>query len=173
MAYHRASGVDVRIARIFNTYGPHSDPEDGRLVPNFIRQALFGAPITVYGDGSQTRSLCYVDDLVEGLMLAMFDPGNQGEVFNLGRPDERPVMDHALLIREICRSPSEIQLRPARGEEPSRRCPDISKARERLGWEPRTSLRSGLEATVSWFREQLLIPEGVSDTALVGQKGLP
>lgn len=168
--YQREFGMDARIVRIFNTYGPRSDPEDGRIVPNFIRQALQGLPITVFGSGLQTRSLCYVDDLVEGLMLAMFSPGAENEVINLGSPDERSVMEYALLIKEVCGSTSEIQMCRAREEEPSRRCPDISRAKKRLGWEPRTPLRSGLSATVSWFRERLLIGEGVSQASERGRR---
>ena len=168
--YQREFGMDVRIIRIFNTYGPPSDPEDGRIVPSFIRQALQGLPITVFGSGLQTRSLCYVDDLVEGLMLAMFSPGAENEVINLGSPDERSVMEYALLIKEVCGSTSEIQMCQAREEEPSRRCPDISRARKRLGWEPRTPLRSGLSATVSWFRERLLIGEGVYQASERGRR---
>ena len=172
VTYHRSYGLDVRIVRIFNTYGPRSDPEDGRMVPNFIWQALQGLPITVYGDGSQTRSLCYVEDLVEGLMLVMFHPDSQGEVFNLGCPEEHSVMDYAILIKEICRSASEIQLCPAREEEPTRRRPDITKARQRLGWEPRTPLRSGLETTVAWFRQRLPVKEGIPEATSLRGRGL-
>ena len=171
ISYQRSYGLDVRIVRIFNTYGPHSDPEDGRMVPNFIRQALLGAPITVFGDGRQTRSLCFVSDLLDGLMLTMFSPAARGEVINLGCPEEHAVREYALLIREACASNSEIQLGPAREEEPTRRCPDISKARELLGWEPATSLAAGLEATVSWFRERLFVREGLPQTAADRGKG--
>lgn len=155
MSYYRQYDLDTRIVRIFNTYGPRCDPNDGRMVPNFIRQALTAAPITVYGDGNQTRSICYVDDLVEGLLLAMFSPVSRGEVFNLGNPEEHKVIEYAQLIREICGSSSEIRLCPARVDDPYRRCPDITKARKYLGWEPSISLRAGLEATVGWTCEQL------------------
>jgi nucleoside-diphosphate-sugar epimerase len=162
ISYQRARGLDARIVRIFNTYGPRSDPDDGRLVPNFIKQALRGAPLPVYGDGSQTRSLCYVDDLVEGLVRVMFAPRLSGEVFNLGNPDEHTVMEYAEIIREACGSSSVIEWLPAREEEPARRRPDITKAREALGWQPRTPLREGLKQTVAWFRQRLAVPEGVS-----------
>lgn len=172
LTYQRSYGLDVRIARIFNTYGPRCDPEDGRMVPNFIGQALKGLPITVYGDGSQTRSLCYVEDLVEGLLLAMFHQDGQGEVFNLGCPEEHSVMEYATLIREICGSASEIQMCPGREEDPGRRRPDITKARQWLGWEPRMPLRSGLETTVAWLRERLLMQEGTTEATSVRGRGL-
>jgi len=162
VSYHRAHGLDARIVRIFNTYGPRSDPDDGRLVPNFIRQAIRGEPLPVHGDGSQTRSLCYVDDLVQGLMRAMFAPDVSGQVFNLGNPDEHTVLEYAEIIREACGSSSEIEWLPAREEEPARRRPDITRAREVLGWQPVTPLRQGLERTVAWFRQRLAVPEGAS-----------
>lgn len=152
MAYHRSLGIDVRIVRIFNTYGPRSDPEDGRMVPNFIRQSLLGLPITVYGDGSQTRSLCYVDDLVEGLVRAMLADSIAGEVINLGCPEEYTVLDYAKMIRDGCGSQSEIEFCAAREEDPARRLPNITKARRMLDWEPETAVRSGLESTIDWFR---------------------
>lgn len=158
MAYVRKHGLDARVIRIFNTYGPRSDPNDGRIVPNFVTQALRGQPITVFGDGQQTRSLCYVSDLVEGVVKAMFSPGTQGEVFNLGNPDEHTVLEYAQLIREACGSRSEIVFRPIPIEDdPQRRRPDITKARTILGWEPSVDLRRGLEATVAWFRSRLAI----------------
>jgi len=156
MAYVRQYSLDARLIRIFNTYGPRSDPDDGRLVPSFITQALRGQPITVYGDGQQTRSLCYVSDLVEGILKAMHTAGTEGEVFNLGNPDEHTVLEYARLIRDICRSRSEIVLQPLPIEDdPQRRRPDICKARTMLGWEPKVGLQAGLEATVAWFRERL------------------
>jgi nucleoside-diphosphate-sugar epimerase len=164
VSYYRAHNLDVRIVRIFNTYGPRSDPDDGRMVPNFIRQALSGQPLTVHGDGAQTRSLCYVDDLVEGLMRAMFSPAGAGEVFNLGNPDEHTVKEYALIIRDLCGSSSEIQWLPARDEEPARRRPDITKAGDWFGWAPETPLPDGLERTVAWFRQRLGIPEAVPET---------
>ncbi len=152
MTYVRAQNVNARIIRIFNTYGPHSDPDDGRIVPNFITQALAGEPITVYGDGSQTRSLCYVADLVEGILAVMFTDGLQGEVINLGNPEEHTVLEYAHLIRQLCRSDSAIEFRPLPQDDPTKRCPDISKARSRLGWEPRVGLEEGLRRTIEWFQ---------------------
>lgn len=153
MVYVRSQALDARVIRIFNTYGPHSDPLDGRIVPNFITQALAGKPMTVYGDGSQTRSLCYVDDLVEGISAAMFTRGTSGEVINLGNPLEHTVMEYAYIIRRLCDSSSEIQFQPLPQDDPTRRCPDISKARSLLGWEPRIGLEEGLKRTIEWFKE--------------------
>ncbi len=156
MAYVRAHGTDARIVRIFNTYGPRSDPHDGRLVPNFIVQALRNEAMTVYGDGQQTRSLCYVSDLVDGLMRAMECPGARGEVTNLGNPDEHTVLEFARVIRDLAGSTAPITYTaPAVGDDPQRRRPDISKARALLGWEPRVALRDGLERTIAAFREEL------------------
>lgn len=159
IAYHDTYELDVRIVRIFNTYGPRSDPHDGRMIPNFICQALIGEPMTIFGEGDQTRSLCYVDDLVEGLIAAMDCGEAAGEVINLGCPDERAVREFATLIKEILSSPSELQFCPAREEEPIRRRPDISKAQTLLGWEPATPLYAGLERTISWFRQRLSVPK--------------
>ncbi len=152
MEYHRTYKVDVRIVRIFNTYGPRNAVEDGRMVPNFINQALEGQPITVYGDGTQTRSLCYVTDMVEGLVAAMMAPEAAGQVINLGNPDERTVMEVALLVRELVGAQVPIVHLPLPPDDPSRRCPDITKARRLLGWEPKVSLVDGLTATIEWFR---------------------
>ena len=129
-----------------------SDPNDGRLVPNLVTQALHGQPLTVYGDGSQTRSLCYVDDLVRGIELAMFAPNTTGAVVNLGNPEEHTVLEYAELIRELVDPSVEIILRPLPADDPTRRRPDISRARKLLGWEPRVPLREGLERTIAWFR---------------------
>ncbi|HIQ31571.1 MAG TPA: SDR family oxidoreductase [Aquifex aeolicus] len=155
MAYYREHGVDVRIARIFNTYGPRMRMEDGRVVPNFIQQAILGRPITVYGDGTQTRSFCYVDDLVRGIYKLATMDGLEGEVFNLGNPEEYTVLELARIIREITGSSSQIIFKERPVDDPDRRRPDISKAREKLGWEPEVSLREGLERTVKWFIERL------------------
>lgn len=154
MEYHRTYGLDVRIVRIFNTYGPRNTVEDGRMVPNFINQALAGKPITVYGDGKQTRALCYVADMVDGLIAAMMQPSATGEVINLGNPDERTVLEIALLIRELCGAQVPIVHLPLPPDDPSRRCPDISKARRLLGWEPKVNLVEGLTATIDWFRQR-------------------
>jgi dTDP-glucose 4,6-dehydratase len=150
MAFHRSLGVDTRIARIFNTYGPRMRNDDGRAVPQFITQALSGAPLTVYGDGSQTRSLCYVDDLVEGLIrLADSD---YREPVNLGNPHELTMSELAEIIRRACDSVSPVEMRPLPVDDPRRRCPDISRAEAILGWHPTVSLQAGLERTVTWWR---------------------
>ncbi len=158
MVYLREYQLDARIVRIFNTYGPRSDPRDGRLVPNLVTQALRGEPLTVYGDGSQTRSLCYVDDLVRGLELAMFTEGTRGAVFNLGNPDEHTVLEYAELIRELVNPRVDIVFRPLPADDPTRRRPDITRAREQLGWQPQVPLREGLARTVEWFRALLAEP---------------
>ena len=156
MTYFRQFGVNARIVRIFNCYGPHSDPNDGRIVPNFITQALTDRPITVYGTGQQTRSLCYVSDLVEGLIRAMFTADTAGWVFNLGNPEEHTVLEFAEKIRHLVGSKSEIVFRePITPDDPQRRCPDITRARQRLGWEPRVGLDEGLLSTIDWFRVRL------------------
>jgi len=155
MAYLRHYATDVRLVRIFNTYGPRCDPADGRVVPNFVSQALTDAPITVYGDGSQTRSLCYVSDLVDGIWRAMTSDGARGEVFNLGNPEEHTVLEYAHMIRELCQSRSPIVHEPLPADDPTRRQPDIGKARETFGWEPRVSLREGLTRTIAWYKQQL------------------
>ncbi|MHB1133601.1 MAG: UDP-glucuronic acid decarboxylase family protein [Chloroflexota bacterium] len=156
MVFVEHYGVDARLVRIFNTYGPRSDPEDGRLVPNFVTQALRGEPITVYGEGNQTRSLCYVSDLVDGLVRAARTPGTRGGVFNLGNPEEHTVLEYAQMIKERAGSRSPIVFRPLLSEdEPTRRKPDITHARRELGWEPRVALAEGLDLTITWFRERL------------------
>ena len=156
--YWNSYGLDARIVRIFNTYGPRSDPDDGRLVPNFVTQALRGEPLTVYGDGSQTRSLCYVDDLVHGIERAMFAPNTSQAVVNLGNPEEHTVLEYAHLIRELVGTDVEIVHRPLPKDDPTRRRPDISRARQLLDWEPRVALRAGLERTVEWFRAAMTNP---------------
>jgi dTDP-glucose 4,6-dehydratase len=152
MATYRARGVDVGIARIFNTYGPRLAPGDGRVVSNFCVQALRGEPLTVYGDGTQTRSLCYVDDQVDGL-LALLDSDVTGPV-NIGNPDERTVNELARLVIESTGSQSAIEHRPLPADDPRRRCPDITLARELLGWAPSVPLDLGLARTVEWFRSK-------------------
>jgi dTDP-glucose 4,6-dehydratase len=150
MAYHRARGVDTRIVRIFNTYGPGMRKNDGRAVPNFIGQALAGKPLTVYGDGSQTRSLCYVDDLVAGL-LAVLERGDDQPI-NLGNPSETTVLELARLVIRLTGSRSEVAFEPLPVDDPKRRCPDIGRARSLLGWEPRVALEDGLARTIEYFR---------------------
>lgn len=153
MAFHRQRGLSTHIARIFNTYGPRMQHDDGRIVPTFIRQALRGEPLTVYGDGSQTRSFCYVDDLVEGLLR--LSRSQEPMPVNLGNPEEMTVLDFALRIRELTGSRSEIRYEPLPEDDPQRRRPDISKARQLLGWEPRVSLEDGLRTTIEWFARSL------------------
>ena len=156
MAYVRSHQTDARIVRIFNTYGPNSDPFDGRLVPNFITQALAGAPLTVYGDGRQTRSLCFVSDLVDGLVSAMESEKATGEIINLGNPEEHDVTAYAHLIVELVGSKSVLVARPvAVGDDPQRRRPDISKAKSLLGWQPIVGLEDGLSRTIAYFRTAL------------------
>jgi UDP-glucuronate decarboxylase len=155
MEYVRQFSLDARIIRIFNTYGPRNDPADGRVIPNFIVRALVGEPLVIFGDGAQTRSLCYVSDLVEGIVLAMETQGTTGEVINLGNPDERTVADIGRLIIELCNSRSEMLHEPARPDDPIRRCPDIAKARRLLGWEPRFPVVDGLRQTIEYFRTYL------------------
>jgi len=154
MEFFRQYGLDARIVRIFNTYGPHSQMDDGRIVPNFITQALNGEPLTIHGDGSQTRSLCYVSDLVDGLIRAMETPDTAGEVYNLGNAEEHTVREFAELIIRLCHSSSEVRYEPKRQDDPERRRPDNSKAREKLGWEPTVSLEAGMTMTIEWFRQE-------------------
>jgi UDP-glucuronate decarboxylase len=152
--YSRQNGVDIRIARIFNTYGPRMALDDGRVVSNFIVQALRGDDLTVYGDGSQTRSFCFVSDLVTALAALMNTPDLQGPV-NLGNPGEFTVQELAEKVLRLTGSRSRIALRPLPADDPVRRCPDISLARAKLGWEPRVGLEDGLKRTIEYFRERL------------------
>ena len=155
MDYHRQNGVDTRIIRIFNTYGPNMDPNDGRVVSNFIVQALKGEDITIYGDGSQTRSFCYVDDLVEGMIKMMNN--SQGFIgpVNLGNPSERTILDFAKLIIELTNSKSQIVYKPLPGDDPTQRKPDISLAKEQLDWEPKVDIVEGLTKTIEYFDKKL------------------
>lgn len=153
MAYHHERQVDVRIARIFNTYGPRLRPGDGRVVSNFIVQALQGQDLTVYGDGQQTRSFCYVSDTVRALMLLM-EADERGPV-NVGNPGEHTMLDLAEQILRLTGSRSRLVFRPLPQDDPRRRCPDIDRARERLGWEPTVSLEEGLTRTIHHFRALL------------------
>jgi len=152
MAYHRAHGLEVRIARIFNTYGPRMRAEDGRVVSNFVNQAIRGEPLTVYGHGDQTRSLCYVDDLVGGL-LALLDSTCTGPV-NLGSDDERTMLEVAQLVLELSGSTSGIVFTPRPVDDPTVRRPELTLAREQLGWQAATSLSDGLARTIEWFTDQ-------------------
>lgn len=155
MEYYRQFGLNARLVRIFNTYGPNSQLQDGRMIPNFITQALKNEPLTIYGDGSKTRSICYVSDLVEGLMRVMFHPNTAGEVFNLGNTGECTVLEFAQTIIKLCNASSEIRFEASRVDDPERRRPDITKARTVLGWEPRVAKEEGLHYTIEWFRSQI------------------
>jgi dTDP-glucose 4,6-dehydratase len=150
MAYHRVHGLDTRIGRIFNTYGPRMRPRDGRVVPAFIDQALRGEPLTVFGDGSQTRSFCYVTDLVEGFWRLL--QRGDSEPTNLGNPAEMTVLDFAQRIRTLTGASSEIVFRDLPVDDPKTRRPDIGRARRLLGWEPRVELEEGLANTIEYFR---------------------
>jgi nucleoside-diphosphate-sugar epimerase len=158
MAMHRTHGVNVGIARIFNTYGPRLSPGDGRVVSNFIVQALRGEPLTVYGDGSQTRSFCFVDDEIAGL-VALLDSSLTGPV-NIGNPDERSMIDLAHFVLEVTGSGSDIVFEPLPTDDPTRRCPDITLARRALGWEPGITLREGIERTVEFFAHKVVDQPG-------------
>jgi dTDP-glucose 4,6-dehydratase len=155
MAYHHFHNIDTHIVRIFNTYGPRMRLDDGRVVPNFIQQALRGEPLTVYGDGSQTRSFCYVDDLIEGLYrLMMSDYHNP---VNIGNPVETSILEFAEMINMLTGNQAGIGVEKAErlGNDPQRRRPDITRAKELLGWEPVVSLREGLEKTIPYFQKKL------------------
>ncbi len=151
MAYHREHGLDVRIARIFNTYGPRMRRKDGRVIPTFVERALKGEPLPIYGDGSQTRSFCYIDDLVEGLFRLSVKEGLAGTVVNLGNPEEVSILEVAKRVIELTNSSSKIEFLQPRDDDPPRRCPDISKAKSLLCWSPEVTLRDGLKRTTDWF----------------------
>ena len=158
MAYVRSFGLDGRVVRIFNTYGPRSDPQDGRLVVNLITQALRGEAMTIYGNGLQTRSLCYVSDMVEGLIAVMESPRTRGEVLNVGNPEEHTVLDFARIIASLTGTDSPmIFTDPAVGDDPQRRRPNIDKIRDITGWEPYVSLHDGLRATIEDLRASLKV----------------
>jgi nucleoside-diphosphate-sugar epimerase len=151
-SYVNKHGLDVRIARIFNTYGPNMNKADGRVISNFINQALENKSLTVYGDGTQTRSCCFVSDMVSGLYLLGTKPDIKGRVINLGNPDERKIIDIANLIKKLVKTESEISFLPIGQDDPKRRRPDITRAIELLGWAPKIDLESGLEKTISYFK---------------------
>jgi dTDP-glucose 4,6-dehydratase len=153
MAYHRHHRLQTRIVRIFNTYGPRMRPDDGRMIPSFVSQALCGEPLTVYGDGSQTRSIQYVDDLVEGTVRLMKCP--ESRPVNIGNPVEYSVRQVAELVIELSGSESVLVHKPLPEDDPKQRCPDITRAKETLGWEPRVAAREGLEKTLKWFAERM------------------
>ncbi|MCP8307295.1 MAG: SDR family oxidoreductase [archaeon] len=159
MAYFREYGLDTRIVRIFNTYGPRlrADGHYARAISRFILQALSGKDITVYGDGSQTRSFCYISDIIRGILLALIKEGARGEVINIGNPQEMSILDLAKRIREMTKSNSSIIFQSLPEDDPKRRCPNITKAKEILGWEPKIGLDEGLKKTINWFRYNLKI----------------
>jgi dTDP-glucose 4,6-dehydratase len=158
MAYHRHHGVDTRIVRIFNTYGPRMRLNDGRALPNFVFQALSGQPLTIYGDGKQTRSFCYVDDLIDGIYRLMFS----GEYFpvNIGNPQEITILEFAERIRKHFDPAPQIVFEPLPQDDPKRRCPDISKARRLLQWEPKVQLEEGLKRTLEYFKQEYASQQG-------------
>ena len=153
--YHRQLGLDIKVGRIFNTYGPHMLPDDGRVVSNFIVQALRGEPITIYGNGLQTRSFCYVDDLIEGIIRLVDMPEEFTGPVNLGNPAEITVKELAEQVVQACESDSEIRFLELPQDDPSQRCPDITLANTALNWNPTVTLRDGLRKTVDWFRASL------------------
>jgi dTDP-glucose 4,6-dehydratase len=155
MAYHRSLGVNTHLVRIFNTYGPRLRPMDGRVISNFMMQALRGEPLSIYGDGSQTRSFCYVSDLIEGILrLAR---SNEHLPVNIGNPSEFTIIECARAVLEITGSKSELRFEALPEDDPTRRCPDITKARELLGWEPRVALKEGLQRSLDFFRSQVKV----------------
>src|SRR5205807_3955814 len=161
MIYVRTYGVDARIIRIFNTYGPSMDPEDGRMLPNFITQALANQSLTIYGDGQYTRSLCYVDDLLNGLLAVMETdrPDAAGRPYNLGNPEEHTILEYAqLVLALIPSSSSRIEYHDPVPDDPARRRPDIGRAISELSWQPRVPLRAGLGRTIDYFREVTAAP---------------
>jgi len=151
MAYHRIHNVDIRIARIFNTYGPRMSKDDGRVVPNFITQAVSNKPLTIYGDGKQTRSFCYINDLIEGIYRLMMS--NINEPVNLGNPEEHTILEFAEKIKKITKSKSKIVFKDLPIDDPRVRCPDISKAKKILNWEPKFTLGNGLKETIEFFKQ--------------------
>jgi UDP-glucuronate decarboxylase len=153
--YYRQNKVNIRVVRIFNTYGPRMHPNDGRVISNFIMQALRNEPITIFGDGLQTRSFCYVEDMVEGIMRMMNGPDDFVGPVNLGNPGEYSMLELAENIVRLTRSKSRLEFQPSPMDDPRRRQPDIGLAKEKLGWEPVVSLQEGLEKTISYFREIL------------------
>jgi dTDP-glucose 4,6-dehydratase len=160
MAYHRYHGVDTRIVRIFNTYGPRMRLNDGRALPNFLYQALVGEPITVYGDGKQTRSFCYVSDLIDGIYRLL--ESDEHEPVNIGNPNEITILEFAERVRALVGTTAPIVFRPLPQDDPKQRCPDIGKARRILNWQPKVALSEGLKITYDFFKQQIAAPTGAS-----------
>ena len=156
MAWHRSRGVNTHLVRIFNTYGPRLHPSDGRVVSNFMMQALRGEPLSVYGDGSQTRAFCYVDDLIEGILR--LSRSDEHLPVNIGNPDEFTILECAQAVLEVTGSSSELRFEPLPQDDPSRRRPDITKARTLLGWQPKVPLREGLLKSLDFFKSKTAIP---------------
>jgi dTDP-glucose 4,6-dehydratase len=152
MAYHRSRGVNTHLVRIFNTYGPRLHPSDGRVISNLMMQALLGEPLTIYGDGKQTRSFCYVDDLIEGILR--LSRSEEHMPVNLGNPDEYTILECAKAILEVTESRSELRFEPLPQDDPTRRCPNIARAENLLGWKPQVSLRAGLTKSLEFFRSK-------------------
>ena len=153
MAYHRSHGINTRIVRIFNTYGPRMRLNDGRIVPNFMKQAILDEPLTVYGEGTQTRSFCYASDLIDGIYRLMLSDENLP--VNIGNPVEFTILEFAHLVKQLTGSNSEIEFLPLPQDDPRQRRPDITKARALLGWEPKVNLEDGLKATLVYFQQKL------------------
>ncbi len=155
MAYHRSRGVNTHLVRIFNTYGPRLHPSDGRVISNFMMQALRGQPLTIYGEGSQTRSFCYVDDLIEGILR--LSRSSEPMPVNIGNPDEFTILECAQAVLEVTGSKSALTFESLPQDDPARRCPDISKARALLGWEPRITLKEGLRKSLDFFKSKAAV----------------
>jgi len=155
MAYYRSRGVDTHLVRIFNTYGPRLHPSDGRVISNFLMQALRGQPLSIYGDGSQTRSFCYVDDLIDGIML--LSQSSEHMPVNIGNPNEFTILECAQAVLEVTESNSKLVFEALPEDDPTRRCPDITKARTLLGWQPHVPLREGLRRSLAFFRHKIQV----------------
>ena len=168
--YHRQHSLEIKVARIFNTYGPRMHPNDGRVVSNFIVQALKGLPITIYGDGSQTRAFCYVDDMIEGFVRLMASPASVTGPINLGNPGEFSMLELAQLVIELTGSRSKLAFLPLPADDPKQRRPDITRAKSTLAWEPETALRDGLVATVDYF-DRLLSDRAEPEDRLAEKSG--
>ncbi len=159
MDYHRQNNVDIRIVRIFNTYGPRLALNDGRVVSNLVIQALKNKPLTIFGDGLQTRSFCYVSDLIEGLISIMHTDNVLGPL-NLGNPEEHTILELAEIILKLTQSTATIEHNPLPSDDPIRRCPDISSVKEKIGWAPKIGLEQGLQKTIEYFKEKLMVKKG-------------
>ena len=167
MDFHRVYNTDVRLIRIFNTYGPRSQHDDGRVVPNFIWKALHDLPLPIFGDGQQTRSFCYVDDLVRGIRAAVFGQDTTAGVFNLGNPEEVTLLDLADEVLRLTSSKSSLEFYPPREDDPTRRQPDISRAKAQLGWTPTVPLDEGLRRTIDWFKLSSGAPSRLAEPVAV------